>query len=132
MQQHNLLPLASAPQRVAALAVRVDLPFIHSGYSHGLEQLLVTSLQAGVDTSVIALWLEHAGVRSIDGYLHADITVKEKALAIPAEAQPGRYRLADKILTFLESRWPFRATNRRSPRTPSPDGLHRGILTVAA
>ena len=55
--------------------------------SHGLEQLLVTSLQAGVDTSVIALWLEHAGVRSTDGYLHADITVKEKALAIPAEAQ---------------------------------------------
>ena len=67
MQQHNLLPLASAPQRVAALAVRVDLPFIHSGYSHGLEQLLVTSLQAGVDTSVIALWLGHAGVRSTDG-----------------------------------------------------------------
>ena len=117
MQQHNLLPLASAPQRVAALAVRVDLPFIHSGYSHGLEQLLVTSLQAGVDTSVIALWLEHAGVRSTDGYLHADITVKEKALAIPAEAQPGRYRLADKILTFLGSRWPFRA-----PKPPiSPD-----------
>jgi len=59
-----------------------------------LEQLLVTSLQAGVDTSVIVRWLEHAGVRSTDGYLHADITVKEKALAIPAEAQPGRYRLA--------------------------------------
>ena len=90
MQQHNLLPLASAPQRIAALAVRVDLPFIHSGYSHGLEQLLVTSLQAGVDTSVIALWHEHAGVRSTDGYLHADITVKEKVLAIPAEAQPER------------------------------------------
>ena len=68
MQQHNLLPLASAPQRVAALAVRVDLPFIHSGYSHGLEQLLVTSLQAGVDTSVIALWLGHfSGVRTPSG-----------------------------------------------------------------
>jgi hypothetical protein len=77
-------------------------------------------------------WSRASTSPATDGYLHADITVKEKAHAIPAEAQPGRYRLADKILTFLESRWPFRATNRRSPRTPSPDGLNRGILTVAA
>ena len=68
MQQHNLLPLASTPQRVAALAVRVDLRLIHSGYSHGLEQLLFTSLQAGIDTSVIALWLGHfSGVRTPSG-----------------------------------------------------------------
>jgi len=39
------------------------------------------SLQAGVDTTVIALWLGHAGVRSTDAYLHADISIKEKALA---------------------------------------------------
>ena len=42
----------------------------------------MTLLQAGVDTSVIALWLGHAGVRSIDAYLHADISIKEKALAL--------------------------------------------------
>jgi len=62
-------------------------------------------LQAGVDTSVIALWLGHAGVRSTDAYLHADITIKEKALALttPAAARPGRYRPPDKILAFLES-----------------------------
>jgi site-specific recombinase XerD len=62
-------------------------------------------LQAGVDTSVIALWLGHAGVRSTDAYVHADITIKEKALALttPATAQPGRYHPPDKILTFLES-----------------------------
>jgi site-specific recombinase XerD len=62
-------------------------------------------LQAGVDTSVIALWLGHAGVRSTDAYLHADITIKEKALALttPAAAHPGRYRPPDKVLAFLES-----------------------------
>src|SRR4051795_1584017 len=62
-------------------------------------------LQAGVDTSVIALWLGHAGVRSTDAYVHADITIKEKALALttPASARPGRYRPSDKILAFLES-----------------------------
>lgn len=62
-------------------------------------------LQAGVDTSVIALWLGHAGVRSTDAYVHADITIKEKALALttPTSARPGRYRPPDKVLSFLES-----------------------------
>lgn len=62
-------------------------------------------LQAGVDTSVIALWLGHAGVRSTDAYIHADISIKEKALALttPTTARPGRYRPPDKVLAFLES-----------------------------
>src|SRR5215217_3786518 len=61
-------------------------------------------LHAGVDTSVIALWLGHAGVRSTDTYVHADMTIKEKALALttPATARPGRYRPPDKVLAFLE------------------------------
>ena len=61
-------------------------------------------LQAGVDTSVIALWLGHAGVRSTDAYVHADMTIKEKALALttPTSARPGRYRPPDKVLAFLE------------------------------
>jgi hypothetical protein len=54
---------------------------------------------------VIALWLGHASVRSTDAYLHADITIKEKALALttPTSARPGRYRPQDKVLAFLES-----------------------------
>ena len=61
-------------------------------------------LQAGVDTSVIALWLGHAGVRSTDAYVHADISIKERALALttPAAAKPGRYHPTDKTLAFLE------------------------------
>ena len=62
-------------------------------------------LQAGVDTTVIALWLGHADVRSTQPYLHADLTIKEKALALvtPADVKPGRYRPPDQILAFLES-----------------------------
>ncbi len=65
----------------------------------------MTLLQAGVDTSVIALWLGHAGVRSTDAYIHADLSIKERALALttPTSAKPGRYHPPDKVLAFLES-----------------------------
>jgi site-specific recombinase XerD len=65
----------------------------------------MTLIQAGVDTSVIALWLGHAGVRSTDAYVHADMTIKERALALttPTTAPPGRYQPPDKVLAFLES-----------------------------
>lgn len=62
-------------------------------------------LQAGVDTSVIALWLGHADLRSTNVYLHADMTIKERALArtTPTSVPPGRYRPPDPLLAFLES-----------------------------
>ncbi len=61
-------------------------------------------LHAGVDTAVIALWLGHADLRSTDPYIHADLTIKERALAMttPASVKPGRYKPADTLLTFLE------------------------------
>jgi site-specific recombinase XerD len=61
-------------------------------------------LQAGVDTTVIALWLGHADVRSTQPYLHADLTIKEKALALltPPTVAPGRYKPPDALLAFLE------------------------------
>ncbi|GAA5166242.1 tyrosine-type recombinase/integrase [Pseudonocardia eucalypti] len=75
-------------------------------HPHTLRHSCAMSLlQAGVDTTVIALWLGHAGIRSTDAYVHADINMKEKALALttPATSPPGRYRPPDKILSFLES-----------------------------
>ena len=62
-------------------------------------------LHAGVDTAVIALWLGHADIRSTNAYLHADMTIKQKALDLttPASTPPGRYRPADPLLAFLES-----------------------------
>jgi site-specific recombinase XerD len=61
-------------------------------------------LQAGVDTAVIALWLGHADIRSTNVYLHADMTIKQKALDLttPASTPPGRYRPSDSLLAFLE------------------------------
>lgn len=61
-------------------------------------------LMAGVDTSVISLWLGHADPRSTQAYLHADLGLKEKALALttPPDVKPGRFRPADQLLTFLE------------------------------
>jgi len=62
-------------------------------------------LQGGVDTTVIALWLGHADVRSTQPYLHADLTIKERALALasPPGVKSGRYRAPDAVLAFLES-----------------------------
>ena len=62
-------------------------------------------LQAGVDTATIALWLGHASTKSVDVYLHADLKLKEQALArtAPTPAARKRYRPADQLLGFLES-----------------------------
>jgi integrase/recombinase XerD len=62
-------------------------------------------LQAGVDTSVIALWLGHEDIRTTQIYLHADLRMKERALArtAPLHSVPGRYRPPDKLLAFLEA-----------------------------
>ncbi|HEY2466275.1 MAG TPA: tyrosine-type recombinase/integrase, partial [Terracidiphilus sp.] len=38
-------------------------------------------LQAGVDCSVIALWLGHESIVTTQTYLHAHLALKEKALA---------------------------------------------------
>lgn len=62
-------------------------------------------LQAGVDTAVIALWLGHADIRSTQPYLHADMTIKQRALErmTPMSAVPGRFRPDDSLLAFLEA-----------------------------
>jgi integrase/recombinase XerD len=62
-------------------------------------------LHAGVDTTVIALWLDHEQIQTTRIYLHADLAIKERALAktTPPAAQPGRYQPTDRILAFLDA-----------------------------
>jgi integrase len=62
-------------------------------------------LRAGVDTSVIALWLGHERTETTQVYLHADLGIKERALArtAPIDISPGRYRPTDPLLAFLEA-----------------------------
>lgn len=62
-------------------------------------------LHHGVDQTIIALWLGHESVETTQIYVHADLRLKEKALARvqPSTAKPERYRPDDKLLAFLES-----------------------------
>ena len=62
-------------------------------------------LHAGVDTSVIALWLGHESVDTTQIYLHADLQLKEKALARtrPPNGRIGRYQPPDSLLGWLEA-----------------------------
>jgi integrase/recombinase XerD len=67
----------------------------------------VQLLHAGIDITVIALWLGHESTRTTDIYLNADLGIKERALARTTQAQPrtprGRYRPHDNLLAFLEA-----------------------------
>ena len=64
----------------------------------------MTLLHAGVDRSVIALWLGHESAETTEVYLHADLKLKERALArtAPRSVRKGRYRPSDSLLAFLE------------------------------
>lgn len=62
-------------------------------------------LQAGVDRSVIALWLGHESEETTYMYLHADFQLKEKALSATSSStvSPTRYQPDDEVLAFLQS-----------------------------
>ena len=61
-------------------------------------------LQHGVDRSVIALWLGHESMETTQVYLHANLALKEQALAKtnPLKGQLRRYQPGDKLLAFLQ------------------------------
>ncbi len=62
-------------------------------------------LQAGVDITVIALWLGHESPSTTHIYLEADLAMKEQALSRlqPVDAALARYRPSDKLMAFLQS-----------------------------
>src|SRR5204862_7455802 len=62
-------------------------------------------LQAGVDRSVIALWLGHESVETTQIYLEATMPMKEQALAkvSPLHGRTARFRPSDQLLGFLNS-----------------------------
>ena len=61
-------------------------------------------LRRGVDLTVIALWLGHESPETTQIYLHADMRLKERALAHANESGlvPTRYKPPDPLLAFLE------------------------------
>jgi integrase/recombinase XerD len=62
-------------------------------------------LQAGVDRSMIALWLGHESVETTQIYLNANLALKEEILAKTnlVNGKPGRYRPTDRVLSFLSN-----------------------------
>lgn len=62
-------------------------------------------LQAGVDTTVIAMWLGHESIETTHVYLNADLELKRRALAkaAPPSSIPSTYKPDDALLTFLKN-----------------------------
>jgi integrase/recombinase XerD len=62
-------------------------------------------LQAGVDITLIALWLGHESPATTHMYVEADLAMKERALsAVQAPAlKQARYQPLDRVLHFLET-----------------------------
>jgi site-specific recombinase XerD len=90
---------ATAAQRCPSLTGKRVHP-------HALRHSCAMSLlQARVDSTVIALWLGHADTGSTQQYIHADMTIKERALALLTlpTATPGRYTPTDEVLAYLDS-----------------------------
>ena len=91
--------VAKAVQKLPSLQTKPVSPHV---FRHSAA---VQLLQAGVDRSVIALWLGHEQVETTQIYLSADLSIKERALARlgPEVARaPARYRPQDTLLAFLQ------------------------------
>ena len=67
------------------------------------HSLAMSLLRGGADRSVIALFLGHE-VETTSVYLHADMQLKEAALARTSESESRirRYRPSDRLLAFLD------------------------------
>jgi len=91
--------LATARKTCPSLAEKTVTP-------HTLRHTTAMDLlRRGVDLTVIALWLGHESTGTTQIYLHADMELKEQALAHATSngAAPHRYRPQDALLNFLES-----------------------------
>jgi site-specific recombinase XerD len=91
--------VAIAARRCPSLTTKTITP-------HTLRHTCAMNLlQAGVDPASIGLWLGHATSKSTDIYLHADLAMKEQALALtaPTATTAPRYRPSDRLLEFLEA-----------------------------
>lgn len=92
--------------RVAARAAAKHCPTLRNRHlsPHTFRHTTAMHLlQAGVDLTVIALWLGHASPTTTHLYIEADLRMKEQALKrvqSPATKSP-RFRPPDRLLAFL-------------------------------
>ena len=101
---------ADAVQRLVAkhvAAARASCSSIESKRisTHNLRHSCAMDLLSnGVDVATVALWLGHEKLDSVNAYVQADLTMKERALdrRSPLKSKAGRYRPTDTLLAFLE------------------------------
>jgi integrase len=94
-----------------------NAPYLHTAASNcpSLREKQVTMhalrhtcairlLHAGIDTSVIALWLGHASPATTQIDLDADLELKQQALdrTTPPYSRPASYRPPGALLGFLQ------------------------------
>jgi site-specific recombinase XerD len=62
-------------------------------------------LQAGIDITVVALWLGHESPATAHHYVEADLNMKQRALdKLNAPfTRSGKYRPSDRLLAYLEA-----------------------------
>jgi site-specific recombinase XerD len=114
-------PLFPGPsgQRLSRDAVERRVKLYHQRASAGCQSLAakhVTAhtlrhsaamrlLRAGVDITVIALWLGHESLTSTQAYIHADMQQKQEAIekTAPPGSKQKRYQPPDQLLEFLEN-----------------------------
>jgi integrase/recombinase XerD len=99
LQQRLTLHAAAAGQSCPGLTSKNVTPHV---LRHSAAMAL---LRAGVDITVIALWLGHESVTTTQIYLQADMALKQRALdrTTPPASTPGRYKPGDQLLAFLEA-----------------------------
>ena len=99
------LALVVSPLAASPLASRLQVPMFRLTVHILRHTMALDLLQAGVDRSVIALWLGHESVETTQIYLEATLAIKEKALerAQPLARKFARYHPGDQLLGFLNS-----------------------------
>ena len=93
-------------KHVTAARAKCPLLFKKRITPHVLRHTAAMELQqAGVDRSMIALWLGHESVDTTQIYLDANLALKEEILAKtnPVNGKSGRYRPTDRLLNFLST-----------------------------
>ena len=94
------LHTATAAMSCPSLSTKTVTPHV---LRHTAAMRLLT---AGIDITVIALWLGHESIETTQIYLHADITMKENAVArtTPTGTRQGRYKPPDDdLMAFLQN-----------------------------
>jgi site-specific recombinase XerD len=90
---------AQAREKCPSLAAKKPTPHVLR------HTTAIQMLQAGVDRTVIALWLGHERLETTQMYLDADLEMKERALArtAPLPVHMARYKPPDNLLAFLQN-----------------------------